>query len=52
MVFWDCRDIVQVAKKNLDEKYFFIMEIFVSENFEIRKFSKSEKSKFSKNIGF
>ena len=35
MVFWDSGDIIQVAKKNLDGKYFFIAEIFVLENFEI-----------------
>ena len=43
MLFWDSRDIIQVVKKYLGEKYVFIIEIFVSENFEIRKFSKNLK---------
>ena len=38
MIFWDSRDIIQVAKKNLDEKYFFIMEKIDFKNFEILLF--------------
>ena len=50
MIFWDSRDIIQVAKKNLDEKYFFIMEIFVSENFEIWKLLNFQNLKKTQNI--
>ena len=40
LIFWDSRDIIQIVKKNWDEKYFFIVE---KKKFKIFKISKISK---------
>ena len=40
IIFWNSRDIIQIVKKNWDEKYFFIVE---KKKFKIFKISKISK---------